>query len=138
MSTPIDTKIWECLLQALEVARGSLPIALPGETFDPASSQYISVSDVVLEPTRTYIGEGQPYLREGILALTLRTPITLAYGYRKARHDAALIAGTLSDASRFNFQGVCVRVTSEPSVLTGFRDGSWWHQPINVSWECYA
>lgn len=135
MTATIEAKIWECLLLLTGTVRGSLPVAMPGDDYKPGDDPLISVTDVKIPPARVFIAEGQEYQWSGTLSLVLRTPVGIKLDYRRANYAASQIAARVSDASRFWFQGVCLRVTSSPSPGTAYRDGGWFHQPINIQWE---
>lgn len=136
MSTPIETKIFECLLLAIAKMSQGFDVAITGDGYVPSDDPFLSVAEVLAPSERQYISEGKPHLHSGVIAAVLRTPVGSDFDYRKARNDAAVIASRLSESSRFRFQGACVRISERPYIGTGYRDGGWYHQPINVSWEC--
>lgn len=138
MSMPIETSIWEILLEVIEHVRGPTPVAMPDGDYRPTNLPYISVSDVSVAPQRQFIEENQPYHREGVLALVLRTPVGDTFDYRNMKYEAGMIASRVNDSTRFWKHGVCIRIASAPSVETGYRDSGWWHQPVNIPWECFA
>lgn len=136
----VDTSIWLALKAAITTAAGSLPVAWPGETFTPPTSgadllPYLAVGKVSAPPRRMLISKGK-HDRSG--SVTLVHVAQLGNPAEFYIEKAAQIAAHFEEDTRMRFGTACLRVTSRPHVVDGYRDVGYWRTPVVISWRAFA
>lgn len=135
-----DTKIWLAIKEAIQLASGGLPIAWPGEKFDPPSTStgllpFLVVGDVATS-RRVLIGSDGPQERTGIVTLSY----VAGLGYDTSwyiERASALLAGFPLDRGKV-FQDVCVKWGNPPAVPRverGYRDDGYYRTPVIIPWR---
>lgn len=117
---------------------GSPPFAWPNTSFKPPVGSYVRVDHLPNRNARLFIGSTAPHLRQGILQLTVVTPLnggnSLATGLAGAiaEHFAADLAMFEDD--------VKVRVQKAPDVKPAERtdDDVSWSARVDVLYECFG
>lgn len=127
----VESLIWTALRRRIEQVAGSIPVAWPGDGFTPGATAYLSVAGPVLPPMRVFLAHDAKHVCAGILPLVLRTPLT-GMVYEVQLEAAGQIAAGFPERRAMVFRGVEIEVTDRPAVPPGHRDGSWFHQPINI------
>lgn len=146
MSVPsIETKIF----QAIKARVTSLPMAaqyqivwtdgpLPAgqESCTPSPTQgYLRCTWTPNQTQRQFIGSKDPHRRPGLLQIDVMG--TKARGSGVAREVAGQVAQHFETDLRMMFEGVMVRVTKAPSVLSPFIE-THIQVPVVVELETYA
>lgn len=144
MSATIEVAIWLALKARIESRPdplSAIDVAWPAEAYTPKYSgsqilPFIRVGRVSADPVRRQIAPGKPHERTGILVITLVYPL----GQDISVYDqlAAQIAEHFADGTQMVSNGVCVSVTSYPSVMDGFEDNGYWQTPVRIPWRCFA
>lgn len=139
----VDTKIWLAIRGAVDAAVGGLPVAWPGEVFDPPKTAdallpFVAVGDVVTV-TRPLIGSNAAKEYSGIVTLSY----VAALGYDASwyiERASALLSGFPLDRGK-SYQGVCIKWGNPPAVPRverGYRDDGYFRTPVLIPWRCAA
>lgn len=132
----IETALFKSV-QALQLAE-DLPLAWPNVDFSPASplSAYLRVQHLPNTNSRLFSKGANPHQRQGILQLTVVSPLRLGPA------PAKTIAATIADqypADRALFEsGVKVRIQSAPDVVTPDKTDVSWDARVDVRYECLS
>lgn len=135
MNPTVETAIWMALRQRVEALPLELPIAWPGEVFEPGSAAYLAVQNIVARPARALMSAG-PHDRTGTLQIMTMHPIGTRY--EVTQEAAGQIAEHFPCDLRLTFGGVSVRVTEAPHVSDGYREDAYWQTPVRVRWQAWA
>lgn len=119
------------LRQRIDEARGAIPAAWPGDGYQPGAVAYLSVSGSILPPLRRVIRNDGKHEYAGILPLVLRTPLA-GMVYEVQLEAAGQIAAAFPERREHMFRGVTISHPNLPTLPSGYRDGSYFHQPINI------
>jgi hypothetical protein len=132
-----ETKIWLALNERIKTLpfTPKLPIAYAGKTYAPVDGKaFLAVNKISVDPIRLFIGD-QTNERTGTLTITFVSAINNDTSYYEEQ------AGTIADHFRQDtlmaYEDVCVRVISQPHVVSGFQDNGWWRVPVNIRWQTY-
>lgn len=137
MSALTETQIWQALKSRVATLPVS-PVAIiyPGSLYAPvAGTEFIAVSKVTVEPARVLIKAGKN-LRRGSLMVTRVQP--LGQDFAVYEQAGAVIASHFAEDTQMRYGNACVRVTSAPHVMDGYRDAGWWRTPVSIPWESFA
>lgn len=129
------TKIWMALKAAVGVASGGLPIAWPGQVFDPAGRAFLAVAETRGAPERRSLRGSDPHRLRGVLIIRLSVPAGSDQQPEVWREAAAEIGAQFPADRWLDFEGQRLRVRENAEVGTGYRDGGWWHIPVSIKWE---
>jgi len=139
----IEEKIEEALyvhVAALAALDGMPSIAWPNDAFpvppETKPGTYIELRLMPNDNTRLFLNGGAPHMRQGILQLTVFTPLLVGSA------PATALAGEIAeffpaDLDLFN-DGVRVRIQQAPDVLPGDKDDVSWMVPISIRYEAFA
>lgn len=112
-----------------------LGVAWPNRDFTPDGSDWLQVSIERAENARLSHGGATRF--SGVLALVLCTALNRGSG--EAESLADIIAAHFPVDLRLPVAGGgSVRVTTRPSVRSGYRDGAYWRTPILIPFEALA
>ena len=136
MAAEIETAIWLALKSRLDAPPlAGFAKAWPAAVFAPSGDAFLDVSLTAAMPMRVTIPSG-PNERNGTLNIAYVAPINQdASVYQQA---AGTIAAHFHEDLQMRYGQVCVRITSAPHVVQGFRDGAWWRTPVIIPWHCVA
>jgi hypothetical protein len=98
-------------------------------------STYLRVWPLPNRPDRILIGSDGPHRRQGILQLSLFTPLNQG---DVAKPIADQIAGHFAPDTQMASNGVTVRVTSAPFIRNGRPETAHWHTPIEIPYESFS
>lgn len=153
MSSPsIDTKIALAIkarVQEVKLGGQTLEKAMPAQPYSPKTDArgdplpYLSVGKISSPPVRLQIASGKERTREGTVVLTLVHPLLVDQSGNSVPEEAyieraSLVASYFREDSRMSYGGVCLRVTSEPTIQDGYQDSGYWRVPIIVNWRAIA
>lgn len=110
----------------------AVPVAWPNRKFTPDGSRYL-VAEVVNAP-KTRITIGGKHRATGALVVSVATPAGGGSGEADGVGDA-VAAYFPADLTLALTGGGKIRITSEPSVRDGFRDGAYWRTPVTIPFE---
>lgn len=147
MNPTVEVSIWLALksrLESLSSVLSGLAVAWPGgstDLFSPPHTgskllPYIRVGKVSADPIRRFIAGGKAHDRTGFLIITLVYP--LSQDISVYEQLAGKIADYFKDGTQMVSNGVCVSVTSYPSVLDGYEDNGYWQIPVRIPWRSFA
>ncbi|MDB6454696.1 phage tail terminator-like protein [Falsirhodobacter sp. 20TX0035] len=128
------TKIWLALKRQIEVAAGDIPVAWPGEAFEPTGT-FLAVSEVMTPAERRSLRASDPHRLRGSLLLRLSIPMSDKQEREVWREAAAQIATAFPADLLLEYDGQSVRVREKASVTGAYQDGGWWHQTVQVRYE---
>lgn len=137
----LDTAIHKALQARIVRAAGALPIAWPGEIYEPGTTvdglpkSFISVGEDFAAPIRLTVGEG-PSDRRGSVTLTLCAPVKHPLAWHRER--AAQVGAAFKRDSCEAFGAVRVAFLEAPHVTAGYQDGAWWRTPVIIRWRLIA
>lgn len=122
---------------ALQI-EGEPPLAWPNVPFTPPSpsSTYVRVQHLRNTTTRMFAKGSDPHLRQGILQLTVVTP--LALGPTSALGLAASIASQYAADLALHEDAIKVRVQSAPDVATPEKTDVSHDVRVDVRYEAFA
>ena len=126
---------------ALDVT-GSPPLAWPNTTFPEEGQEkpatYVEVRHLPNRNSRFLLSGAAPHLRQGILQLTIYTPLT------DGPAPATKLAGELAehfpaDLALFE-DDIKVRIQQAPDIIPAetTADGVSWSTRVDVRYDCYA
>lgn len=111
------------------------PIAWPNVDFTPPDgSAYLQVRHFRNENVRLFIGSVEPHLRQGILQITVVTP--LYFGPDPAIRIAGEIIEHFPTDYEFFHEGIKVRVQQAPDMLDAMKTDKSWNVPVSIRYEC--
>lgn len=129
-------KIWLAMRIKIQSLNVGLTVAWPAQKTIPADKDYLSISNVSAPPERVLIKSGQKHNRTGQLILT--AVHRLGQNVEVYSAKAGEIADHFKDGTRMSYKGVCVEVTAQPQVQSGYRDNGYWHTPVIIPWRSFA
>jgi hypothetical protein len=132
-----ETLIWMALRAGIDAARGSIPAAWPGDGYTPGSAAYLSVADPNAPPVRLFIGNETAHEYRGILSLVYRAPLS-GFVYEVHREAVGQIIAAFPENRCLRFHGMRITIPNRPSLQSSYRDGGWFHIPINIPFEATA
>ena len=115
-----------------------LPLAWPNNSFVPPSplSTYLRVDLFRNRNERIGIKGSAPHRRPGILQITVVA--SLNAGPSAATAIAGQVAEHFPADLLLDYDGVTVRVTSAPDVLSAEKEDASWDVPVSVPWVSYS
>lgn len=123
-------------LAALEID-GAPPLAWPTVPFaPPAGTPYIDVTHLPNRNSRIVLKGSGPHWRQGILQLTVVTPLNA--GAPQATALAGSIAELFPAGLDLFEDGIRIRIQQAPDVLPGDKTDVSWDVVVSVRWECFA
>ncbi len=133
----IETALFTHVL-ALSDLDGDPPLAWPNTPFTPPAGPYIEIQHFPNSVGRRFLKGTDPHLRQGILQLTVVTPLN------GGPSVATGLAGAVAEhfpADLNLFEGaIKVRIQKAPDVLPGDKteDDVSWATPVSIRYECWA
>lgn len=112
----------------------ALPVVFEGLDGGPSDGGWLDVRLFRNENERLTIAGGDTR-RMGFLQIRVMFP--LGEGAVEADDVAVEVASHFPDQSKYWYNGTRVRITSEPSIAGGLRDGSWWTVPVTIYYETF-
>lgn len=139
----VEVKIWLAIKSRIDTLLPTYKKAWPAETFAAPSSAgslqpYLRTGSVSVEPVPVYIKTGTPHLRTGSVTITLVHPIIPNATVSFYSQIAGKIAEHFHDGVEMRYNGVCVKVPSQPHVMPGYEDNGYWNSPVLIRWRTYA
>lgn len=128
------TKIWLALKGQIANASGTVPVAWPGEAFEPTGA-YLAVSEVMTPAERLSLRGSDLHRLRGAVLLRLSVPLSDKKAREVWRETAAQIATAFPADLLLEYDGQSVRVREKASVTGAYQDGGWWHQTIQIRYE---
>lgn len=136
MAVSTETRIWLALKRRIEALPApQLPVAWPASGFEPGDAAYLSVNNIIAPPRRIMVGRGA-HDRNGTLTIVLVHP--LGQAVEVMQEIAGQIAAHFPEDHCMVYGGVTVKCKAKAHVEEGYRDGSWWRIPINISWRSFS
>lgn len=138
----LNGKIWLALeggVRSLVMGADAWPIAWPSVEFvTPDDQPFIAVGEVKTPPQRATMSG---MVREYAGTLTVSAVIPLPSSrYAPNSQFAGIIADHFTGNLRY--ADVCLTLESTsgagPYASGGYRDGSWWREPVVIPWRTYA
>lgn len=140
MAVSVEGKIEEALegrLQSLVTVPPNLPIAWTGKNFTkPSSGKYLEVIFAPNMTNRVFIGSDDPHQRMGILQINVHWP----HGdfERVARDLAGQVAAHFATDLVIPLDGIEVRITKAPDVISALTSPTDITIPVMVEYEAWA
>lgn len=132
----VETKLGMTVRPLIVEAAGVYPVAWPKSNYVPAAEPYLAVTRITAEPQRMTISAQHRRLMSVVLMLMV--PMDDKRTDEYWTEQATVIAGYFPADLRRTFDGLTVRVTQDPHVSDGFREGAWWQVPIRVRLETFT
>ena len=134
IETAIEAALFGRVL-ALDLV-GDPPLAWPNKSFKPPSGAYVRVDHLPNSNTRLFLDPGSSHLRQGILQLTVVTP--LHGGPSPSTAMAGAIAEYFpADLALFK-DGAKVRVQKAPELMVPEKTDSSWVVRVDVYYDCLS
>lgn len=114
----------------------SLSVAWPNVPFTPPAGGYLEVLHFPNRPTRTFLAGGDPHFRQGILQLTLVSPLNA--GSATATGLAGDIAAHFPADLALYRDGLRLKVQAAPRVWPAEKTDVSWNVRVDVQYECFA
>lgn len=142
MSVPVEAAIWAALKARVQLLDTAIvpqsQIAWPKVAFTPnLTKPYIRVYQLPNQTERVTINAGK-HRRPGILQLSLLVPNAGSWDHEQTLGQAGRIAAHFPADLKLFAYGVEVRISKAPSIAQGLADGSFWHTPISINYDCFA
>ena len=129
-----EATIQAALMERVESLPGSLPIAWPGVPFDTPSTDFLRVTHMRAEPSRTFVTSADPLERFGLLQIDLFTVVTA--GSHQIKAD------TIADQIITHFPRGLSLASGRLWVMKSWalpgrrdQDGAHWQTPIRVTYR---
>jgi len=114
---------------------GDPPLAWPNKYFKP-NGPYVRIDHLPNSTTRLFIGSVAPQLWQGILQLTVVTPLN--GGATTATELAGSIAEHFDADLALYGDGVKVRIQRAPDVMAPVKADATWSVRVDVYYDCIA
>lgn len=111
-----------------------IPVAWPNRDFTPAGFRYIAAQIDGLPNDRLTIS-GHHRI-SGVLIIGVVIPAGGGTGEADGIADA--VAAHFPCDLRLTIASGALRITQEPSIRSGFRDGAYWRVPVTIPFEAFV
>lgn len=133
----VDAKIWLALKSRIDtlVTNPVMTKIEPGATFEPEGNKpFVLISDARNLVARLGV-DARLHERSGTLILSVRWPINQSITHAQLCEIGGQIAEHFPADTRMFFGGVCLRVTTDATMLQPDRDGPWRTVDVRVLWS---
>lgn len=114
---------------------GDPPVAWPNRAFTPPGT-YIRVEHLPNRVTRLFLKGSDPHLRQGILQITVVTPLNAG------PEDATALAGAVAEHFPADLalyeDGIKVRVQRAPDVMPAEKSDTSWSARVDVYYDSHS
>lgn len=115
---------------------GDPPLAWPNIAFKPPAGPYVRVEHLPNRVTRLFLKGSAPHLRQGILQLTVVTPLNAG------PEDATALAGAVAEHFPADLalyeDGIKVRVQRAPDVMPAEKSDTSWSVRVDVYYDSHS
>ncbi|MCU0732549.1 MAG: DUF4128 domain-containing protein, partial [Hyphomonas sp.] len=110
----------------------AIPVAWENRDFTPPEGRHF-VADFIPAP-KERLTIGTHHRAAGSLAVVVASRTNMGTGEALGL-AGAIVAGFPCDTRLETTDGKTIRITAEPSIRQGFKDGGWWRTPVIIPWE---